>query len=54
MSTLAQQAVAVEAALRIIGGGAPKPSAREKEMIVSGLKAASVTLRNREYDEARP
>ena len=53
MSSLSQQAVAVEAAVRIIGGGAPKPSAREKELIVSGLKAASITLRNLEYDEAR-
>lgn len=50
MSTVAQQAVAVEAAIRIIGGGAQKPSPREKEHIVAGLKAASITLRNLEYE----
>lgn len=50
MSALSQQAVAVETALRIIGGGAQRPSAREKDLIVAGLKAASVTLRNLEYE----
>lgn len=50
MSTVAQQAVAVEAAIRIINGGAQKPSQREKDHILAGLKAASVTLRNLEYD----
>lgn len=52
MSSLAQQASAVETAVRLIGGGAQKPSAREKEHIVNLLKAASITLRNLEYDEA--
>lgn len=50
MTSLSQQAVAVEAALRIIGGGAPKPSRKEQDHIVTGLKAASVTLRNAEHD----
>lgn len=52
VSSLAQQASAVETAVRLIGGGAQKPSAREKEHIVNLLKAASITLRNLEYDEA--
>lgn len=52
MSALSQQASAVETALRIIAGGAQKPSPREKEHIAAGLKAASVTLRNLEHDEA--
>lgn len=50
MSTFAQQAVAVEAAIRIITGGAIKPSPREKEHILAGLNAASTTLRNLEYE----
>ena len=53
MSALSQQASAVEAAVRIISGAAQKPTAREKEHIVNQLKAASVTLRNLEYDEGR-
>lgn len=50
MNALAQQASAVETALRIISGAAQKPSARERDHIVNLLKAASVTLRNLEYE----
>lgn len=50
MSNLSQQASAVEAATRVISGAVQKPSARERDHIISMLKAASVTLRNLEYD----
>lgn len=50
MSTLSQQASAVETATRVISGAVQKPTARERDHIISMLKAASVTLRNLEYD----
>jgi hypothetical protein len=49
MSTLGQQAGAVEAAARIISGAAPtKPSQREKEWLLTLLRDAETTLRNAE------
>lgn len=53
MSTLAQQASAVEAAARLVAGSAQKPSASEKAYLVERLKEAAVTLRNVEYRESR-
>lgn len=50
MSSLSQQASAVETATRVISGAVQKPSSRERDHIVSMLKAASVTLRNLEFD----
>lgn len=50
MSTLAQQASAVEAAARLVAGAAQKPSTSEKTYLVERLKEAAVTLRNLEYE----
>lgn len=49
---LSQQASACEAAARILGGGL-KPSASEKQHLVTLLKGAAVTLRNAEYEARR-
>ena len=46
MSTASQQAAAIEAALRIIAGGAMKPSASEKAYLIERLREAAETLRN--------
>jgi len=45
MSTLAQQASAVEQAVRVVSGSALKPSAKEREYITALLKEAAETLR---------
>ena len=50
MSALGQQAGAVETAVRIISGAsATKPSAKERDYLVSLLKQAAETLRKAEW-----
>lgn len=45
---IAQQASAVETAVRVISGAAIKPSPKEREYLVEGLRQAAVTLRKAE------
>lgn len=51
MSSLSQQASAVETAVRMMAGAIQKPLPRERDHILEQLRAASATLRNLEHDK---